>query len=199
MLIKSDFEVAQPVEKVWEFFNNIPQVAKCLPGTALTDDLGSDKYLGKVAIRMGPVKLQFSGTAQIKERDGAARRLVVDASGADESGRGQASMVLTATLVPAGRGTRVETELDLQISGAAAQYGRGMVSDVTAILMRDFGTNAQNRIAAISRGLNPDAVASVAPASGLGIALRAARLALARVLARFFLPYDPSRVSGGVA
>lgn len=194
MLIKSDFEVAHPVEKVWEFFNDIPQVAKCLPGTELTDDLGGDKYVGKVAIRMGPVKLQFSGTAAIKERDGAAKRLVVDAAGADEAGRGQAAMVLTATLVPAGRGTKVETEMDLQISGAAAQYGRGMVADVTAVLMRDFGTNAQGRIDAISKGLNPDSVASAAPASGIGIALRAARMALARVLRRFFLPYEPSRV-----
>jgi uncharacterized protein len=194
MLIKSSFEVAQPVDKVWRFFDDIPQVAACLPGTELTDDLGNDKYVGKVAIRMGPVKLQFTGTAQIKERDGAARRLVVDAAGADESGRGQAAMVLTATLVPAGRATKVETEMDLQISGAAAQYGRGMVSDVTSVLMRDFGTNAANRIDAISRGLNPDSVGAVAPASGIGIALRAARMALGRVLRRFFLPYEPSRV-----
>jgi hypothetical protein len=143
---------------------------------------------------MGPVKLQFTGTAQIKERDGAAKRLVVDAVGADQSGRGQAVMALTATLVPSRGGTKVETEMDLQISGAAAQYGRGMVADVTAVLMRDFGTNAQGRIDAISRGLNPDQVTSVAPASGIGIALRAARMALGRVLRRFFLPYEPSRV-----
>jgi len=194
MLIKSDFEVAQPVEKVWAFFNDIPQVAKCLPGTELTDDLGNDKYVGKVAIRMGPVKLQFTGTATIKERDDAGKRLVVDAAGADEAGRGQAALLLTATLVPSRGGTRVETALDLQISGAAAQYGRGMVTDVTAILMRDFGANAQNRIDAISRGLDPDKAGTVAAASGFGIALRAGGRALARVGARFFLPYEPSRV-----
>ena len=60
--------------------------------------------------------------------------------------------------------------MDLQIAGAAAQYGRGMVTDVTAVLMRDFGTNAQNRIDAISRGLDPDKVAAVAPASGFDVA-----------------------------
>jgi hypothetical protein len=105
--------------------------------------------------------------------------------------------VLTATLAPTRDGTKVDTSMDLQISGAAAQYGRGMVSDVTAVLMRDFGTNAQNRIDAVSRGLNPDSVASVAPASGFGIALRATRMALFRVIARFVLPYQPSRVTGG--
>ena len=194
MLIKSEFEVAQPVDKVWAFFSDIPQVAKCLPGTELTDDLGNDKYVGKVAIRMGPVRLQFTGTATIKERDEAAKRLVVDAAGADEAGRGQAAMLLTATLVPSHGATKVQTELDLQISGAAAQYGRGMVTDVTAILMRDFGTNAQSRIDAISRGLDPDKAGAVAAASGFGIALRAAGRAIGRVAARFFLPYEPSRV-----
>ena len=146
MLIKNDFEVAQPVDKVWQFFDNIPQVAACLPGTELTEDLGDNKYGGKVAIRMGPVKLQFAGTAQIKERDDAAKRIVVDAAGADEKGRGQAAMSGTASLAPARGGTRVDVELDLQLSGAAAQYGRGMISDVTAILMRDFASNMQTRI-----------------------------------------------------
>ena len=102
MLIKNDFEVAQPVEKVWQFFDDIPQVAACLPGAELTEDLGDDKYSGRVAVRMGPVRLQFAGTADITERDEAAKRVVVHAAGAEEKGRGQASMVVTATLA-AGR------------------------------------------------------------------------------------------------
>ena len=98
MLIKNDFEVAEPVDKVWQFFDNIPQVAACLPGAELTEDLGDDKYKGRVAVRMGPVRLQFGGTAEITERDEAARRVVVHAAGAEEKGRGQASMVITASL-----------------------------------------------------------------------------------------------------
>jgi uncharacterized protein len=191
MLIKNDFEVAEPIDKVWQFFENIPQVAACLPGAELTDDLGDNKYLGKVAIRMGPVKMQFSGTAEIKERDEAGKRIVVDAAGADEKGRGQAAMMVTARLVTAGRGTRVEVDQDLQLSGAAAQYGRGMISDVNAVLMRDFATNLQSRITAIERGLSPDQVGSAAPASGFAIGLRAMRMALVRVARRFFAPYQP--------
>jgi uncharacterized protein len=190
MLIKNDFEVAQPVEKVWQFFNDIPQVAACLPGTELTDDLGGDKYEGKVAIRMGPVKLQFGGTAHITERDEAAKRIVVDASGSEVRGRGQASMVVTATLTQSGRGTKVAVAQDLQLSGAAAQYGRGMISDVTTVLMRDFSANLQNRIDAAERGLSPDQIAAAKPASGFAIAMRAAQMALSRVFRRFFLPYQ---------
>jgi uncharacterized protein len=191
MLIKSDFEVPQPVEKVWEFFGNVAQVAACLPGAELTDDLGDDKYLGKVAIRMGPVKMQFAGNATITERDDAAKRMVIDAAGADEKGRGQASMLVTATLASMGAGTKVSVNQDVQLSGAAAQYGRGMISDVTQVLMRQFATNMQTRIDAIERGDTSAANATAAPASGFAIGVRAMRLALLRVFRRFFLPYQP--------
>ena len=201
MLIKNEFEVAEPVEKVWTFFDNIPQVASCLPGAELTEDLGNDTYKGKVAVRMGPVRLQFAGTADITERDEAAKRVVVHASGADEKGRGQASMVVTATLARAGRGTKVGVIQDLQLSGAAAQYGRGMISDVTAVLMRDFSANMQDRIERQKKGAreaggeSPEiyaaqiAAASATPARGFTLGMRAALMALNRVFRRFFLPY----------
>ena len=192
MLIKSDFDVPQPVEKVWEFFGNVAQVAACLPGAELTDDLGDDKYLGKVAIRMGPVKMAFSGNATITERDDAAKRMVIDAAGADEKGRGQASMLVTATLVSVGGGTKVSVNQDVQLSGAAAQYGRGMISDVTQVLMRQFATNMQTRIDAIERGDTAAANAAATPASGFAIGVRAMRMALMRVFRRFFLPYQPN-------
>jgi uncharacterized protein len=192
MLISNDFEVAQPVDRVWQFFQDIPQVASCLPGAELTENLGEDKYRGKVAVRMGPVRLQFAGTADITERNEQARRIVVNAAGAEERGRGQASMVITAQLSPAGRGTKVAVTQDLQLSGAAAQYGRGMISDVTSVLMRDFATNMQGRITRIDRGESAGdlAATSATPASGFALGLRAARMALARVFRRFFLPYQ---------
>ena len=192
MLIKNDFEVAEPVEKVWQFFDNIPQVAACLPGAELTDDLGGERYKGRVAVRMGPVRLSFSGTADITERDDAGKRIVVHASGADEKGRGQANMVVTATLVRSGRGTKVAVTQDLQLSGAAAQYGRGMISDVTAVLMRDFSTTMQDRIERIERGESPEQIAAAAasPAKGFTLGLRAALMALSRVFRRFFAPYQ---------
>ena len=192
MLIKNDFEVAEPVDKVWQFFDDIPQVAACLPGAELTDDLGGEKYKGRVAVRMGPVRLQFAGTAEITERDQAAKRLIVHAAGAEEKGRGQASMVVTALLTRASRGTRVEVTQDLQLSGAAAQYGRGMISDVTSVLMRDFSANMQDRIERIERGESPEQIAAAAttPASGLTLGFRAAMMALTRVFRRFFMPYQ---------
>jgi uncharacterized protein len=195
VIIANDFEVAEPVDKVWRFFDNIPQVASCLPGAELTKDLGDDKYEGRVAIRMGPVRMQFAGTAAITERDDAAKRIVVHAAGADEKGRGQAAMVVGATLSAKGRGTKVAVSQDLQLSGAAAQYGRGMISDFSAILMRDFAVNMQDTMARIARGESAEQIAAAASGSsvrGFSIALRATRMALMRVFARFFLPYQPA-------
>jgi carbon monoxide dehydrogenase subunit G len=188
MLITNDFEVAQPIEKVWQFFGDIPRVATCLPGAELTEDLGEDRYAGRVAVRMGPVRLQFAGTAEITERDEAARRVVVHAAGAEERGRGQASMVVSATMTSAGHGTKVAVSQDLQLAGAAAQYGRGMIADVTSVLMRDFSANMARQIDAAGRG--EAATAAAAPAGGFTIGLRAAMLALRRVFRRFFLPYQ---------
>ena len=191
MLITNDFEVAAPIDKVWQFFGDIPHVAACLPGTELTDDLGGEQYKGRVSIRMGPVRLRFAGTADIAERDDAAKRIVVNAAGADERGRGQAAMTVTATLSRSRTGTKVGVSQDLQISGAAAQYGRGMISDVTSVLMRDFAANLQDRITRLDRGESLDTGApAAAEASGLMVGLQAAMMALRRVFRRFFVPYQ---------
>lgn len=191
MLITNQVDVSQPIDSVWAFFGDIPQVAACLPGTRLTDQVGDDQYEGEVVIKAGPVKLEFAGAAEIRDRDDAKRTMVVDGAGADRKGRGQASMLLTAGLVSLGGGTRINVSLDLTVSGAAAQYGRGLIVDVTSVLLEEFGANMQNRLTAISRGLDPDTVAGVKPASGVSIALRAVRLAMMRVFRRFFLPYQP--------
>lgn len=196
MIINSDFEVAQPVKAVWKFFDDIPQVAACLPGAQLTEELGDGRYKGRVAIRMGPVRLQFAGTADVAARDDAARTIVVNAAGADERGRGNAAMTVSAALSARGRGTRVAVTQDLQLSGAAAQYGRGMIADFSAIMMRDFSVNMADRIGRLERGETAEQISAAAAAgssvSGFALAMRAARLALARVFRRFFLPYQPA-------
>lgn len=191
MLISNEFTVDKSVDKVWEFFGDVPQVAACLPGAELTEDLGDDAYKGRVGVRMGPVKMEFDGTAKVLERDDAAKRMVIDGAGADQKGRGQASMLITAQLSPAPGGTKVSMNQDLTLSGAAAQYGRGMIQDVTAVLMAQFATNMQNRIEAAERGVAFDPAAP-ASAGGLAIAFSAMRMALTRVFRRFFLPYQPN-------
>ncbi len=190
MLLKNTFDVPHPVDAVWEFFEDIPQVAACLPGAELTEVIDEDDYKGRVMVGLGPVKLRFNGVAHITERDAAAKRLVLDAQGADEKGRGQASLKLVAQLTPTSRGTKVDLDQDLDLSGAAAQYGRGMIADVTATLMGQFATNMQRRIEAKQRGDDPDQVENVVTVGGFGLGVKALQLALMRVFRRFFLPYQ---------
>ena len=191
MLISQSFDIAQPIDAVWKFFDDIPQVAASIPGANLTNEITKEHYEGDVIVSAGPVKLEFAGTALVKSRDDAKKVLVLDASGADKKGRGAASALLTASLAPTSNGTKVSLSLDLTISGAAAQYGRGLVNDVTAVLVNSAAVNMSNRMDAISKGLDPNSVAGAKSASGLSIGLNAAKRAISRVFARFFLPYKP--------
>lgn len=191
MLISQSFDIAQPIDAVWKFFDDIPQVAASIPGANLTNEITKEHYEGDVIVSAGPVKLEFAGTALVKSRDDAKKVLVLDASGADKKGRGAASALLTASLAPTSNGTKVSLSLDLTISGAAAQYGRGLVNDVTAVLVNSAAVNMSNRMDAISKGLDPNSVAGAKSASGLSIGLNAAKRAVSRVFARFFLPYKP--------
>jgi len=191
LLIKQQFDVSQPIEAVWNFFGDIPQVASCLPGADLTDVIGEDHYGGTVLIRLGPVKLEFGGEAKISQRNEATKTIMVDASGADKKGRGQAALGLNARLTPIVNGTKVDISMDLQLSGAAAQYGRGLIADVTAVLLGQFADAMQARLDAIAKGLDPSKVGGPRSASGLSIGLRAAGMALTRVFKRFFAPYQP--------
>jgi carbon monoxide dehydrogenase subunit G len=191
MLISQTILVDQPIDDVWKFFDDIPQVAACIPGADLTDKLGTDHFGGDVNISAGPVKLEFAGQAKVKSRDNSKKIITIDASGSDKKGRGEAQAVLIAALSPASGGTTVKISLDLTVSGAAAQFGRGLIADVTAVLVNQTATSMQGRMKAISMGLDPNTVGGPKAASGVAIALTVVKKAAARIFARFFLPYQP--------
>jgi len=184
MLITSDFEVPAPVDRVWAYLLDVPRMAPNLPGTELTEVVDEDNFRGRVSVRMGPVSLRFGGTARIVERDEAGRKVVLDATGAEEKGKGQAALKLTATLVGTSDGTLVKVVQDLQVSGAAAQYGRGMITDVTTVLLSRFADNVADDIPRWTRGEERSATSTAA--SGFSIGLTAALTALRRVFRRFF-------------
>jgi carbon monoxide dehydrogenase subunit G len=194
VLIESSIQVPHPIEDVWKFCQDMTQVAACLPGADLSRELGPDHYAGTVAINMGPVKLKFAGEAKVLERDEENRTIIIDAVGMDQTGGDRASLDLTVKLHPHGKGTTLNVSQEIHLSGAAAQFGRGMIGDVTQVLMSDFGKNVQTHLDAFERGLSASDVKGARSASGLAIGLRAAWMALKRVGRRFFLPYEPSRV-----
>jgi carbon monoxide dehydrogenase subunit G len=184
MLIESEFEVAAPLEQVWNHLQDVPRIAPCLPGAELTD-VNGDEYKGRVTTKMGPVKMQFAGTARIVQRDAAAKKIVMDASGAEEKGKGQATMKVTSTMVPSGSGTRVKVAQDIQLSGAAAQFGRGMVQDVTGVIMKQFAKCLQEDIGRSARG-EKSAQREAVPVKGFSIFIQSTIAGLKRIFGGLF-------------
>ena len=191
MLISQTIVVDQQIDDVWQFFYDIPQVAACIPGADLTYKIAEDHYSGDVIISTGPVKLEFSGQAKVETRDNAKNIITINASGSDKKGRGEAQAVLVAALNTVAGGTSVKISLDLIVSGAAAQFGRGLIADVTAVMVNQTAGSMQARMKAISMGIDPNTVGGPKAASGIAIAITVVKKAAARIFARFFLPYQP--------
>lgn len=146
--IENDFEVAAPLERAWAFLFDVERVAACAPGAQLTEVVDDRTWKGKITIKVGPVSLSFAGTVTLEERDDEAHRVLLRAKGMEQRGKGAASAVVTAWAEEVGDKTRVRFHQDLTISGAAAQYSRGMMQDVSARLTRDFARCAQEAIGA---------------------------------------------------
>ena len=137
MVMENSFSVPAAPEQVWTYFQDFRKVAACAPGAELTSQTGN-KVEGKVAVKMGPVKLGFKGTVDIVERNDAAKRMVLNASGGETSGKGQATAKVTMQITPSGDGSTVKVTQDINMSGAVAQFGRGMMQDVTGAMMKQF-------------------------------------------------------------
>ena len=146
MKLENEFTVDVPVEEVWDVLLDLERVTPCLPGAALTEESG-DEYKGEMKVRLGPVTQEYSGTVKIEEADESAHRAVLKANGKDARGQGTASASITSTLHDEGNdSTRVRVETEMQITGRAAQFGRGVQQDVAEKLLTRFAECLENEI-----------------------------------------------------
>jgi carbon monoxide dehydrogenase subunit G len=143
--IEDSFRVDVPVEEAWKVLLDLERIAPCLPGAQLTEVEG-DEYRGTVKIKVGPITAQYKGVAKIEEADETNRKVVLQAEGRDTRGQGNASATVTATLVPEGDGTTVNIDTDLNITGKVAQFGRGVMADVSSKLLGQFAENLQRDV-----------------------------------------------------
>lgn len=146
MRIDNTFTVGAPVDQAWAVLTDLEGIAPCLPGAALTGVEG-DVHSGTVRVRVGPVTTEYAGTARFTEKDDAAHRAVISARGRDSRGAGNASATITARLEPDGEGTRVVVETDLTITGKVAQFGRGMIKEISEKLLGQFAECLEGRFA----------------------------------------------------
>jgi len=137
MKLDNEFRVSVPIDRAWEVLTDIPLITPCLPGAMLTDHDG-DEFKGKVKIKVGPVTADYSGSAVFVQRDEANHHVEISASGRDSRGSGNASAVITADMVADGDGTKVSIATDLKISGKVAQFGKGMIAEVSGKLIDQF-------------------------------------------------------------
>jgi carbon monoxide dehydrogenase subunit G len=137
MRLENAFTVPAPVEQAWSVLLDVERVAPCLPGAAL-DGGDGNAFTGTMTIKLGPVTSRYGGTVRIEEADATARRAVLRAQARDARGDGTAAATITTQLEPDGDGTRVQVVTDMQVSGPAAQFGRGVMQDVSGKLMRQF-------------------------------------------------------------
>ncbi|GID31918.1 SRPBCC family protein [Paractinoplanes brasiliensis] len=146
MRITNEFTVHTPIDHAWQVLTDLEGVAPCLPGAQLTGVDGG-VYRGKVKVKVGPVVSDFTGTARFTEKDDTAYRAVIDAKGRDARAGGNASALVTASLTPAGDSTLVSVDTDLRISGKLAQFGSGMIKEISGKLLAQFVTNLEAKLA----------------------------------------------------
>jgi hypothetical protein len=163
MEFDNSFEVPLPPQEAWRLLLDIRRIAPCMPGAELTEVVDPRTYKGKVSVRLGPVALSFVGVVTFEEIDEANRTARVKAQGSDAKGRGAANAVSSFRLEPAGSGSKVLVHTNLTLSGAVAQYGRGvgMVQSTAAQLMKQFADNLKAELA-----VAPSAAAQTAAAAG---------------------------------
>jgi carbon monoxide dehydrogenase subunit G len=135
--LTNEFSVRVPVDQAWSVLTDLERIAPCLPGAQLQEVEG-DEYRGIVKVKVGPITAQYKGTATFLEQDEANHKAVIRAEGRDTRGQGNANATVTATLVPEGDGTHVTVVTDLTITGKVAQFGRGVMADVSSKLMGQF-------------------------------------------------------------
>ena len=170
MKIANQFTVSAPIERAWDVLSDLEQVIPLMPGAQLTGHEGGD-YLGKVKVKVGPVTSEFSGKVRFVEQDRAGHRAVIDAKGKESRGTGNAAATVTAQLREDGQRTSVTVDTDLKIVGKLAQFGSGMLQQVSEKLLGQFVESLEAELA--TEG-TPNGQTPAAPGGQAGSAAAAA-------------------------
>lgn len=133
----NEFHVGLPAEAAWALLTDVERIAPCMPGAQLTGVEG-DQYQGTVKVKVGPVTVLYRGVASFEDLDAGSRTAVLKAAGRDTRGQGTADARITAELEPEGEGTRVTVTTRLSVTGKVAQFGKGVIEEVSKKLLAQF-------------------------------------------------------------
>jgi uncharacterized protein len=153
--LENTFTVPVPVDTAWQVLLDVPRIAPCMPGATLTGQDG-DNFTGNVKVKLGPINLTYGGTATITSRDDSTHVAVIRATGKETRGSGTASATITARLHEQDGSTNVAVETDLTITGKPAQFGRGVLAEVSGKLITQFADCLATEITADGRPTSAD-------------------------------------------
>jgi len=145
MELQHSFTVPSSPTDTWEAFTDVASVAGCFPGAEVTQTDGTE-FEGTCKVKLGPIALVYTGSGRFVEQNSEQGRFVIEAKGKDKRGNGTAGATVTATLTPVSSGTAVEVVTDLQITGKPAQFGRGVIQDVSDKLLQQFVSCLEQRL-----------------------------------------------------
>lgn len=183
MRLENGLEVPAGIDEAWRYMLDVERIAPCVPGAELLEIVDERTWKGRVKVKLGPLSLSFAGQVVLEEMDETARHAVLKAEGRETKGRGAASAVVSSSMEPmADGGTRVVIVTDLTISGAMAQYGRGMIADVSKRMTDQFAACVRAQLA--GSGVGPAAQGK--PIAGIRLALWTAARAIGRFFARLW-------------
>ncbi|HUZ88480.1 MAG TPA: SRPBCC family protein [Candidatus Acidoferrales bacterium] len=146
MQIQNQFEVAADPDRVYAFLLDVNKVVACMPGAELSEVIDPDRFKGKIKIKVGPVTVSYSGTARIAQRDAAQRLAVLEADGRETTGSGSARATATMTVTASGEGSLVNLATDFTVAGRVANFGRGMMEDVSRRLVGQMATAIKQQL-----------------------------------------------------
>jgi len=161
MELTNEFAVPVAIDDAWKLLTDVELIAPCMPGAEL-QEIDGDEYRGVVKVKVGPITAQYKGKATFVEKDDATHKAVLRAEGRDTRGQGNANATITATLESEGDGTKVKVVTDLAITGRAAQFGRGVMADVSTKLLGQFVDCLEKNVLAAGAAA-PAASAPAAP------------------------------------
>jgi len=142
--LEQSFEVAAPIEQVWDALIDVERVAPCLPGASVTGRNEDGSYAGALTIKIGPTTAAYAGKLEMEQIDEQTRSATMQASGTDKRGQGGAKATISSKLTTTDDGTRVEVVTDYHITGRLARFGRGgMIEDISERLLREFAQRLQ--------------------------------------------------------
>ncbi|MCW2680532.1 MAG: carbon monoxide dehydrogenase subunit [Frankiales bacterium] len=159
MKLENRFTVPVPVDEAWRVLLDVERIAPCMPGATLTS-IDGDRFEGTVKVKVGPINLTYGGKAAFVSKDDATHVAVIDGSGKETRGTGTAKALITCRLLDRGATTDVEVDTDLNVTGKPAQFGRGVLADVSSKLVDQFAACLAEEI----RAGTPEPVAAMSDA-----------------------------------